>query len=182
MRIAVYPGSFDPLTNGHVDVALRAKKFFDKVIIMVADNASKKGHYLFSAEERVEMAKETFAAYEGFEVGCTVVEVYHKLVVKEAKKLSAQALIRGLRAVTDYEMEFQLHEVNEFLEPDIDMVYLMARKDQAFVSSSTIKELFFQGVDISSLVPEPVLDMMKKKFSNMKKKLLILLFMLLLTL
>ena len=139
MRIAVYPGSFDPLTNGHVDVALRAKKFFDKVIIMVADNASKKGHYLFSAEERVEMAKETFASYEGFEVVST-----DKLVVKEAKKLSAQALIRGLRAVTDYEMEFQLHEVNEFLEPDIDMVYLMARKDQAFVSSSTIKELFFQ--------------------------------------
>lgn len=161
MRIAVYPGSFDPLTNGHVDVALRAKKFFDKVIIMVADNASKKGHYLFSAEERVEMAKETFACYEGLEVVST-----DKLVVKEAKKLSAQALIRGLRAVTDYEMEFQLHEVNEFLEPDIDMVYLMARKDQAFVSSSTIKELFFQGVDISSLVPEPVLDMMKKKFSK----------------
>lgn len=161
MRIAVYPGSFDPLTNGHVDVALRAKKFFDKVIIMVADNASKKGHYLFSAEERVEMAKETFASYEGFEVVST-----DKLVVKEAKKLSAQALIRGLRAVTDYEMEFQLHEVNEFLEPDIDMVYLMARKDQAFVSSSTIKELFFQEVDISSLVPEPVLDMMKKKFSK----------------
>ena len=99
MRIAVYPGSFDPLTNGHVDVALRAKKFFDKVIIMVADNASKKGHYLFSAEERVEMAKETFASYEGFEVVST-----DKLVVKEAKKLSAQALIRGLRAVTDYEM------------------------------------------------------------------------------
>lgn len=161
MRIAVYPGSFDPLTNGHVDVALRAKKFFDKVIIMVADNANKKGHYLFSAEERVEMAKETFASYEGFEVVST-----DKLVVKEAKKLSAQALIRGLRAVTDYEMEFQLHEVNEFLEPDIDMVYLMARKDQAFVSSSTIKELFFQEVDISSLVPEPVLDMMKKKFSK----------------
>ena len=161
MRIAVYPGSFDPLTNGHVDVALRAKKFFDKVIIMVADNASKKGHYLFSAEERVEMAKETFASYEGFEVVST-----DKLVVKEAKKLSAQALIRGLRAVTDYEMEFQLHEVNAFLEPDIEMVYLMARKDQAFVSSSTIKELFFQGVDISSLVPEPVLDMMKKKFSK----------------
>lgn len=161
MRIAVYPGSFDPLTNGHVDVALRAKKFFDKVIIMVADNASKKGHYLFSVEERVEMAKETFASYEGFEVVST-----DKLVVKEAKKLSAQALIRGLRAVTDYEMEFQLHEVNEFLEPDIDMVYLMARKDQAFVSSSTIKELFFQEVDISSLVPEPVLDMMKKKFSK----------------
>ncbi len=161
MRIAVYPGSFDPLTNGHVDVALRAKKLFDKVIIMIADNASKKGHYMFTAEERVKMAEETFAGLDGFEVVVT-----NKLVVKEAKKLNAQALIRGLRAVTDYEAEFQLHEVNEFLEPDIDMVYLMARKDQAFVSSSTIKELYSQGVDISNLVPEPVLKMMDKKFSK----------------
>lgn len=161
MRIAVYPGSFDPLTNGHVDVALRAKKLFDKVIIMIADNASKKGHYMFTAEERVKMAEETFAGLDGFEVVVT-----NKLVVKEAKKFNAQALIRGLRAVTDYEAEFQLHEVNEFLEPDIDMVYLMARKDQAFVSSSTIKELYSQGVDISNLVPEPVLKMMDKKFSK----------------
>lgn len=161
MRIAVYPGSFDPLTNGHVDVALRAKKLFDKVIIMIADNASKKGHYMFTAEERVKMAEETFTGLDGFEVVVT-----NKLVVKEAKKLNAQALIRGLRAVTDYEAEFQLHEVNEFLEPDIDMVYLMARKDQAFVSSSTIKELYSQGVDISNLVPEPVLKMMDKKFSK----------------
>lgn len=161
MKIAVYPGSFDPLTNGHVDVALRAKKLFDKIIIMVADNASKKGHYLFTAEERIQMVKETFMDLEGFEVVST-----SKLVVKEAKKLHADALIRGLRAVTDYEAEFQLHEVNEFLEPDIDMVYLMARKDQAFVSSSTIKELYSQGVDISKLVPAPVLKAMNQKFKK----------------
>ncbi len=161
MRIAVYPGSFDPLTNGHVDVALRARKLFDKVIIMIANNESKKGRYMFTAEERAEMVKETFSELDGFEVVVT-----DKLVVREAKKLGAQALIRGLRAVTDYEAEFQLHEVNEFLEPDIDMVYLMARKDQAFVSSSTIKELYSQGVDISHLVPEPVLKMMDKKFSK----------------
>lgn len=161
MKIAVYPGSFDPLTNGHVDVALRARKVFDKVIIMIANNESKKGHYLFTAEERAKMAEETFSGLDGFEVVVT-----DKLVVREAKKLGAQALIRGLRAVTDYEAEFQLHEVNEFLEPDIDMVYLMARKDQAFVSSSTIKELYSQGVDITSLVPSPVLKMMEKKFSK----------------
>ena len=161
MKIAVYPGSFDPLTNGHVDVALRARKIFDKIIIMVADNASKKGRYLFSAEERVEMAKATFAQYDGFEVVST-----EKLVVKEAKKLGAQALIRGLRAVTDYEMEYQLHEVNEFIEPEVDMVYLMAHKDQAFVSSSNIKEIFFQGEDISSLVPTPVFHAMKRKFNK----------------
>ena len=161
MKIAVYPGSFDPLTNGHVDVALRARKIFDKIIIMIADNASKKGHYLFTAEERAELARETFAQYDGFEVVTT-----SKLVVKEAKKLGAQALIRGLRAVTDYEMEYQLHEVNEFIEPEIDMVYLMAHKDQAFVSSSNIKEIFFQGEDISTLVPTPVLKAMQAKLEK----------------
>jgi len=155
MKIAVYPGSFDPLTNGHIDVALRARKIFDKVYIMVANNASKSSRYLFSVEERVRLAKETFKDMDGFEVVST-----DKLVVKEAKKLGAQALIRGLRAVTDYEMEFQLHEVNEYLEPTIDMVYLMAHKDQMFVSSSNIKEIFNQGEDISSLVPEPVLKAM----------------------
>lgn len=158
MKIAVYPGSFDPLTNGHIDVALRARKLFDKVYIMVANNVSKSSHYLFSIDERVKMAKETFKDVDGIEIVST-----DKLVVKEAKKLGAQALIRGLRAVTDYEMEFQLHEVNEFIEPSIEMVYLMAHRDQMFVSSSNIKEIFNQGEDISSLVPEPVLKAMIAK-------------------
>ncbi len=158
MKIAVYPGSFDPITNGHVDVALRAKKFFDEIYIMVADNPMKQGKYMFSAEERVELAKKVFEPYSGFHVVST-----QHLVVKEAKKLNANALIRGLRAITDYEAEYQLHEVNEYLEPDIDMLYFMAKKSQSFISSSAIKELFFQGVDISHLVPAPVLQAMKEK-------------------
>lgn len=158
MKIAVYPGSFDPLTNGHLDVALRAKKFFDKVYIMIAENVSKSDSYFFTSEERVRIAKEVFKDLEGFEVIST-----SKLVVREAKKLNAQALIRGLRAVTDYEAEYQLNEVNEYLEPSIEMVYLMAHKDKAFVSSSNIKELYFQGEDISSLVPAPVLKAMNDK-------------------
>ncbi|MFA6624679.1 MAG: pantetheine-phosphate adenylyltransferase [Bacilli bacterium] len=157
MKIACYPGSFDPLTNGHLDVALRAKRIFDKVYIIIADNAQKT-NYFFSAEERVNMTKEVFKGYEGFEVVST-----SGLVVKKAKELGAQALIRGLRAVTDYEAEFQLHEVNEFLDPTIDMVYLMAHRDQAFVSSSNIKEIFSHGEDISSLVPAAVLKAMKNK-------------------
>lgn len=158
MKTAVYPGSFDPLTNGHLDIALRARKIFDKVIIMIADNPAKRGSYLFSGEERVTLAKETFRQYDGFEVVlCT------SLVVRKAKELGAQALIRGLRAVTDYEAEFQLHEVNEYIEPTVDMVYLMAAKDQAFVSSSSVKELFFHGEDIERLVPEPVYQAMLKK-------------------
>jgi pantetheine-phosphate adenylyltransferase len=161
MRIAAYPGSFDPLTNGHLDVALRARKIFDKVILIVADNATKKGNYTFTAEERVAMAKETLKGLDGFEVVST-----EGLVVREAKKLGAQALIRGLRAVTDYEAEFQLHEINEFLDPEMEMVYLMAHRDQAFVSSSNIKEIANHGEDISALVPAPVLKAMKKKFGK----------------
>ncbi len=161
MKIAVYPGSFDPITNGHLDVALRARKFFDKVYIMIADNPMKSSHYMFTAEERVELAKQVFAQYDGFEVVSTT-----HLTIKEAKKLSADALIRGLRAVTDYEAEYQLHEVNEYLEPDIDMVYFMAKKNQTFISSSAIKELFFQNQDISHLVPPAVNEAMKKKLKT----------------
>lgn len=161
MKIAVYPGSFDPLTNGHFDVAIRARKFFDKIIIMVADNPMKAGHYMFDAQERVDMAKAVFKDLDGFEVVST-----QRLVVKEAKKLNAQALIRGLRAVTDYEAEYQLHEVNEYIEPEIDMVYFMAKKNQAFISSSAIKELFFQKQNISQLVPDAVYEAMKKKYHN----------------
>lgn len=163
MKTAVYPGSFDPLTNGHVDVALRAAKIFDEIIIRVADNPEKEGRYLFNAEERVSLAKAVFKDYPNIKVVCCT-----GLVVKEAKKLHAQALIRGLRAVTDYEAEYQRHEVNEFIEPDIDRVYLMAHKDQAFVSSSNIKEIFFHGEDISRLVPLPVLEARKKKKEEKK--------------
>lgn len=160
MKIAVYPGSFDPFTNGHLDVALRARKIFDKVIIMVAYN-SQKPKYFFTAEERVRMIQESVKGYNGIEVICS-----EGLVVRKAKELGAQALIRGLRAVTDYEAEFQLHEVNEYLDPDIEMVYLMSHRDQAFVSSSNIKEIFSYHEDISELVPEPVLKAMMKKISE----------------
>lgn len=162
MKIAVYPGSFDPFTNGHLDVALRARKIFDKVIILVAYN-SKKPSYLFSAEERVRMIKEAVKDYPDIEVTST-----EGLVVKKARELGAQALIRGLRAVTDYEAEFQLHEVNEFLAPDIEMVYLMSHRDQAFVSSSNIKEIFFEGEDVSKLVPVSVLDALRAKKKSQK--------------
>lgn len=157
MKIACYPGSFDPFTNGHLDVALRARKIFDKVIILVAYN-SKKPTYLFSEEERVAMIKEAVKGIDGIEVMST-----EGLVVKKARELHAQALIRGLRAVTDYEAEFQLHEVNEYIAPDIEMVYLMSHREQAFVSSSNIKEIFFEGEDVSRLVPESVLEALKKK-------------------
>ncbi|MFA6829829.1 MAG: pantetheine-phosphate adenylyltransferase [Bacilli bacterium] len=160
MKIACYPGSFDPFTNGHLDVVLRALNIFDKVIILVAYNA-KKTSYLFTAQERVDMIKEAVSQYPNIEVLAT-----DGLVVKKAHELHAKALIRGLRAVTDYVAEYQLHEVNEYLAPDIEMVYLMSHRDQAFVSSSNIKEIFFQGEDISGLVPPSVIKAMEKKKNN----------------
>ena len=161
MRIACYPGSFDPLTVGHVDVALRARRIFDKVIILIADNPKKASSYLFTAEERKTLAEETFRDHDGFEV-----QISRGLVVKKAKELGAIALIRGLRAVTDYEAEYQLHEVNEYIEPSIDMVYLMSHRVQAFVSSSNIKEMFLEGADIIGLVPDPVYKAMQKKLKR----------------
>ena len=161
MRIACYPGSFDPLTVGHVDVALRARRIFDKVIILIADNPKKASSYLFTAEERKTLAEETFRDHDGF-----LVQISRGLVVKKAKELGAIALIRGLRAVTDYEAEYQLHEVNEYIEPSIDMVYLMSHRVQAFVSSSNIKEMFLEGADITGLVPDPVYKAMQKKLKR----------------
>ena len=156
-KIAIYPGSFDPLTNGHVDIVLRASNLFDKIIILVANN-SNKNNYLFTLDERVEMIKDTFKNKKNI-----IVEKTDGIVVKKAKKLGSSILIRGLRAVTDFESEFQIHEINKFLDPNIEMIYLMANKEQTFVSSSSIKEIFFLGEDVSSMVPLPVMKKLKEK-------------------
>ena len=154
MRIAVYPGSFDPITNGHLDILHRACRVFDKVIVLVAVNPNKKSN--FSSEERVEMIKESTKELKN-------VEVYSDsgLTVKFAKEHGATHLIRGLRAVSDFEYEFQLASANEFVDSSIDMVFFMARGDKTFISSSAIMEMAHSGVDVSSLVPECVLKRIK---------------------
>ena len=148
MKIAIYPGSFDPITNGHLDVLYRACKIFDKVIVLVADNPKKKSR--FSPQERVEMIKE---AVDNPNV---VVDSYSGLTVEYAKEHGATHLIRGLRAVTDFEYEFQLASANDFVDSNIDTVFLMSKNDKSFINSSMIIELHEAGVDVSSLVPKSV--------------------------
>ena len=156
MKRAIYPGSFDPITNGHLDILNRAREVFDEVIVLVAVNPNK--HFNFTPEERVEMIKEATKDMKG-----VIVDHYEGLTVKYAKEHNAPHLIRGLRAVTDFEYEFQLASANEYVDESIDMVFFMARGDKTFISSSAITELANSGVDVSGLVPESVNRRIKKK-------------------
>ena len=153
MKVAVYPGSFDPITNGHLEILKRALNIFDKVIMLVAVNPNKKSR--FSAEDRVNMIKEA--------VNDSRVEVdsYEGLTVEYAKKHNANHLIRGLRAVTDFEYEFSLASANDFIDSSIDTVFLMSKAEKSFINSSMIMELYQSGVDISALVPASVLRRLK---------------------
>ena len=153
MKVAIYPGSFDPITNGHLDILERSLKIFDKVIVLVANNPNK--HSRFSVEERVAMIKESVADLN-VEVDST-----DGLTVEYAKKHGAIALIRGLRAVTDFEYEFQLATANDYIDSSIDSVFLMSKHEKSFINSSMIIELHDKGIDVSSLVPPAVLKRLK---------------------
>ena len=156
MKRAIYPGSFDPITNGHIDILKRALKIFDEIIVLVADNQDKKPR--FTVEERVSMIKDAVKDIKGVTVDST-----HGLTVEYAKKAGANHLIRGIRAVTDYEYEFALAEANRFIDSSIDMVFFMANSEFSFISSSAIDNMHAQDVDISKLVPRSVVEMYKKK-------------------
>lgn len=159
MKKAVYPGSFDPITNGHLDIARRAAKVFDEVIILIADNPSKSSK--FSIEERKEMIQEAVKDLPNVSVDYT-----NGLTVRYAKEHGVQTLVRGLRAVTDFEYEFKLNASNEFIDSSIDTVFFMSTKDNDFISSSYIDELYKNNIDISPLVPTSVVEMYKKKMSR----------------
>ena len=150
MKVAIYPGSFDPITNGHLDILKRAARIFDKIIVLVAINPGKQSR--FSTKDRVEMIKEATQDMPNIEV-----DSFDGLTVQYAKQKGATHLIRGLRAVSDFEYEFRLASANEFANASIDMVFFMARGDKTFISSSAINELHKSGVDISPLVPESVI-------------------------
>ena len=154
MRVAIYPGSFDPITNGHLDVLSRALTIFDKVIVLIAVNPDKKSR--FSPEERKQMI------LEAIDDPRVEVDTYDGLTVEYAKKHGAKHLIRGLRAVTDFEYEFQLAMSNDYIDNEIDSVFLMSKTSKSFITSSMIIELHNKGVDVSSLVPASVYKRLKK--------------------
>lgn len=156
MKIAVYPGSYDPITIGHLDILKRSLKIFDKVILLLAVNPKKSSS--FTVEERLEMMNKAVEGLDGVEVDFT-----DGLTVEYAKKKGASALIRGLRAVTDFEYEFQLAAANKFASREIETVFFMASKEMNFISSSTINELRSGGVDVSPLVPASVIEAFDKK-------------------
>ena len=153
MKIAVYPGSFDPITNGHLEILKRALNIFDRVIVLVAVNPTKQTR--FSPEERVAMIKEAISDER------VTVDSYDGLTVEYAKKHGANHLIRGLRAVTDFEYEFSLASANDFIDSSIDTVFLMSKAEKSFINSSMIMELHRSGVDVSSLVPASVIKRLK---------------------
>lgn len=156
MKIAVYPGSFDPITNGHIAILSRASKAFDKVILLLAVNPAKKGR--FTKEERLIFMKEVAKDFPNVEVDSD-----DGLTVEYCRKKGASFMIRGLRAVTDFEFEFQLSAANRYIAPEIEMVFFMADKETSFISSSTVNEMANHGVDVSGLVPPIVNSSYKAK-------------------
>jgi pantetheine-phosphate adenylyltransferase len=156
MRKAIYPGSFDPLTNGHLDVIQRAAKLFDEVIVAVAKSESK--NPLFSLRDRVRMVAESVKHIPNAKA-----DSFDGLLVEYAQRCSAGAVVRGLRAVSDFEFEFQLALMNRKLNEQIETIFMMPRDTYTFLSSRIIKEIARLGGDISSFVPENVQTALKEK-------------------
>jgi pantetheine-phosphate adenylyltransferase len=148
-RVAVYPGSFDPLTNGHVDIILRGARLFDRIIVAILRNAEK--HPLFTAEERVLMAREVFSEHPNVDA-----DSFDGLLVEYAHLQQASAIVRGLRAVSDFEYELQMALMNRRLGPEIETVFMMPAEQYTYVSSRLVKEVFALGGPVTGLVPELV--------------------------
>ena len=159
MKIAIYPGSFDPITKGHLDVLKRAADIFDKVIIVVAVNINKKS--FIPLEDKIALIKEVCKDIDNVEVDSSA-----GLTIEYAKQKGANVIIRGLRAVSDFEYEMQLSQANSALCEDIHTVFLITKPKYNFISSGTVKEIALMGGDISKFVPEPIKEYIE---NNIKK-------------
>jgi pantetheine-phosphate adenylyltransferase len=159
LTIAIYPGSFNPITKGHLDIATRAAKIFEKLVIGVYETPEKP--LLFTTKERVEFVRQAIADLPNIEV-----ESFSGLTVDFAKKVKAKAMVRGLRMSADFEMEFDMAMMNKRLYPELETVCLMAKVEYQFLSSSLLKEVASLGGNIDELVPEPVAEALRKKFQK----------------
>ena len=153
---AVYPGSFDPLTNGHVDIITRGARLFDRIIVAMLVNAEKAP--LFSMDERVDIARAVFKSHPKVEV-----DTFGGLLVDYVERRQAQVIVRGLRAVSDFEFEFQMALMNQRLNPKIDTVFMMPAEQYTYISSRLIKEVFALGGRVHGLVPELVEERLREK-------------------
>jgi len=160
MKVAIYPGSFDPVTNGHMDVIRRASRLFDTLVVAVIKNPNKTP--LFSVQERMEFLKKSTIDLPNVEI-----DHFEGLLVKYASQRNAQAIIKGLRAISDFEIELQMALMNRKLEPDIEILFMMTSYKYSFLSSSTVKEIGRLGGCIEQLVPGIVLSDIKSKLQNM---------------
>jgi len=163
MRTAIYPGSFDPITNGHLDVLQRATKLFDRVIVAIASNESK--NPLFSLKERLALVESAIATMKNVKA-----EIFEGLLVEYAAKQNAQAIVRGLRAVSDFEFEFQMALMNRKLAENIETIFMMPKDTYTFLSSRIVKEIARLGGDVGAFVPVHVRTALIKKLKPRKQK------------
>ncbi|MCC6704398.1 MAG: pantetheine-phosphate adenylyltransferase [Thermomicrobiales bacterium] len=159
MRRAIYPGSFDPITMGHLDVAHRASRLFDEVVVAIYEGSDKPGA-LFTTDERYQLAVQAVADYPNISV-----DRFSGLTVNYVRTMGSSIIVRGLRAVSDFEYEFKLAHMNDHLAPDVEVVCLMTSADHSFISSSFIREVALLGGDISGLVPDHVRDALREKIA-----------------
>ncbi len=161
---AVYPGSFDPVTFGHIDILKRSLNIFDKVIIAVACN--KKKPYLFGQDERVKLIRDTIADINEIDGGKVEVVALKGLLIKFVESINARVIIRGLRAVSDFEYELQLATTNRTLNPDIETIFMMTAEKYSFLSSTIVREISLLGGDVSSMVPLLISKELQKLYSK----------------
>ena len=161
MITAIYPGTYDPVTNGHVEVISRAARIFDRVVVGVVGNPHHKSP-MFSVEERVDFLKDALAGV----VENVEIDIFSELVVEFARRWEATVIVKGLRVLSDFEWEFQMNQLNRHLAPDIETVYVMASPQVSFVSSSGVKEIASFGGNVEELVPKAVAARLKEMFPN----------------